>query len=38
VVGRYFREQDPAAWVLSLAQELEKSGAATMAGGHIANV
>jgi glyoxylase-like metal-dependent hydrolase (beta-lactamase superfamily II) len=38
VVARYFGEQDPAAWVLSLAQELEKSGAATFADGHIANV
>jgi glyoxylase-like metal-dependent hydrolase (beta-lactamase superfamily II) len=37
MVARYYGEQDPAAWVLSLAQELTKSGAAAMLGDDIVN-
>jgi glyoxylase-like metal-dependent hydrolase (beta-lactamase superfamily II) len=38
VIARYFREQDPAAWVLALAQELQKTGVASLVGDHIVNV
>jgi glyoxylase-like metal-dependent hydrolase (beta-lactamase superfamily II) len=37
VVARYYGEHDASALVLALAQELEKSGAATMTGGDIMN-
>jgi glyoxylase-like metal-dependent hydrolase (beta-lactamase superfamily II) len=37
VIARYYGDVDPAGWVLALAKDLAKSGAAVIAGGEIAN-